>query len=289
MRKVKLSAVQMKMGEDRDRNVDRAEAFVRAAAKQGANLVLLPELFAYRYFCKDKDVRYLNWAEPVAGHPMLKRFSALASELGVVIPVSFFEKHGARNYNSLAVIDSDGKTRGIYRKAHIPDGPGYEEKFYFTPGDGAFEPMQTAIGRLGAMICWDQWFPEPARLMALRGAEVLLYPSAIGSEPPSPELDSSGHWRRTMQGHAAANIVPLAAANRIGEEQGRDTTVTFYGTSFVADHTGAVVASAGRSDETILHAEFDLDEIAEMRRDWGVFRDRRPDLYGGLATSNGRD
>jgi len=288
MRKLNLAAVQMQMGEDHDENVDHAEHCVRQAAGNGANLVLLPELFAHRYFCKDQDAKFFDWAKPAKDHPLLKRFAALAAELGVVLPVSFFEKAGPTHFNSLAIVDADGATKGVYRKAHIPDGPGYQEKFYFTPGNTAFEPVQTAIGKLGALICWDQWFPEPARLMALRGAEVLLYPTAIGTEPPSPELDSSGHWRRVMQGHAGANIMPLAAANRVGEETGRDATVTFYGTSFIADPTGAVVKDANRREQTILHARFDLDECAEMRREWGVFRDRRPELYRGLATHDGR-
>ncbi|MGH8427925.1 MAG: N-carbamoylputrescine amidase [Gammaproteobacteria bacterium] len=289
MRKLNLAAVQMQMGADHDANVAKAERFVREAAKQGANLVLLPELFAHPYFCKDQDAKFFEWAAPAAEHPLLKRFSAIARELGVVLPVSFFERAGNAYFNSLATLDADGSVRGVYRKTHIPDGPGYQEKFYFTPGDTAYQPVATKAGRIGALICWDQWFPEPARLMALRGAEVLLYPTAIGSEPPSPEIDSSGHWRRVMQGHAGANVMPLAAANRVGEEQGRDATVTFYGTSFIADHTGAVAAEANRTEETILTAEFDLDEIAAMRREWGIFRDRRPELYSGLAAHDGSE
>ncbi|MGH8225579.1 MAG: N-carbamoylputrescine amidase [Gammaproteobacteria bacterium] len=289
MRHLKLAAVQMQMGAERDDNLARAEAFVREAAQAGAGLVLLPELFAHPYFCKDEDSALFALAAPAENHPTLVRFAALAHELGVVLPISFFERAGNAHFNSLAILDADGATRGIYRKAHIPDGAGYQEKFYFTPGDTPFIPCETAAGKLGALVCWDQWFPEPARLMALRGAEILLYPTAIGSEPPSPELDSSAHWRRVMQGHAAANIMPVVAANRVGEERGRDATITFYGSSFIADHTGALVAEAGRTEETILTAEFDLDEIAAMRRDWGVFRDRRPELYRGLATYDGRE
>ncbi len=289
MRKLKLAIIQMQMGDYHDENVDHAEAFVREAAAQGANLVLLPELFAHRYFCKDQDAKFFDWAKPTARHPLLKRFSALARELSVVLPISFFEKFGPTYFNSVAVLDADASMRHVYRKAHIPDGPGYQEKFYFTPGNTAFEPVETAVGRIGVLICWDQWFPEPARLLALRGAEVLLYPSAIGTEPPSPELDSSGHWRRVMQGHAGANVMPVAAANRVGEEQGRDTTVIFYGTSFIADHTGAVIKDANRTEQAILHAQFDLDILAATRRDWGVFRDRRPELYGGLTTHDGRE
>ncbi|MGH8127455.1 MAG: N-carbamoylputrescine amidase [Gammaproteobacteria bacterium] len=287
MRKVKLAVVQMQMHSEHERNIEQAEARVREAAGQGAHLVLLPELFAHPYFCKDQDARFFDWALPATAHPVIERFRKVAAELKLVLPISFFERSGPAHFNSLATIDADGSLRGIYRKAHIPDGPGYQEKFYFTPGDTAFEPRKTAIGKVGALICWDQWFPEPARLLALRGAEMILYPTAIGSEPPSPELDSSAHWRRVMQGHAGANVMPVAAANRVGTEEGRESTVTFYGTSFIADATGAIVAEADRSEETILYAEFDLDETAALRRDWGVFRDRRPELYRGLASFDG--
>ncbi len=288
MRRVKLAVVQMRMSPDHAANVAHAEQFVRTATAEGAHLVLLPELFARPYFCKDQDAGFFDWALPAAEHPMLARFRRLARELKVVLPISFFERSDAAHFNSLAMIDADGSLRGIYRKAHIPDGPGYQEKFYFTPGNTAFEPRTTAAGRVGALICWDQWFPEPARLLALRGAEMILYPTAIGSEPPAPELDSSAHWRRVMQGHAGANILPVAAANRVGTEHGRESTVTFYGSSFIADATGAIVAQAGRREETILYGEFDLDETAALRRNWGVFHDRRPELYRGLASFDGR-
>jgi N-carbamoylputrescine amidase len=288
MRQVKIAAIQMQMSAEREANLARAEAFVREAAKEGARLILLPELFAHPYFCKDEDSSLFELAAPTKDHPTLARFAALARELNVVLPISFFERAGNAHFNSLAMLDADGATRGIYRKAHIPDGVGYQEKFYFTPGDTPFEPFATAAGKLGALVCWDQWFPEPARLLALRGAEMLLYPTAIGSEPLMPELDSAGHWRRVMQGHAAANIMPLVAANRVGEECGRDATVTFYGGSFIADHTGAIVAEAGRNEEAVIAVEFDLDAIAAARRDWDVFRDRRPELYRGLATHDGR-
>lgn len=287
MRKVKLAVVQMQMHPEHDRNVARAEACVREAAGRGADLVLLPELFAQPYFCKDQDARFFDWALPAAEHPVIERFRGLARELELVLPISFFERSGPAHFNSLAMIDTDGAVRGVYRKAHIPDGPGYQEKFYFTPGNTAFEPRETAVGKVGALICWDQWFPEPARLLALRGAEMILYPTAIGSEPPSPELDSSAHWRRVMQGHAGANIMPVAAANRVGTEVGHESTVTFYGSSFIADATGELLATAGRSEETILYADIDLEETAALRRDWGVFRDRRPELYRGLATFDG--
>ncbi len=287
MRKVKLAVVQMQMHPEHERNVAQAEDCVREAAGRGANLVLLPELFAQPYFCKDQDARFFDWALPAAVHPVIERFRGIARELGLVLPISFFERSGPAHFNSLAMIDADGAMRGVYRKAHIPDGPGYQEKFYFTPGNTAFEPRETAIGKVGALICWDQWFPEPARLLALRGAEMILYPTAIGSEPPSPELDSSAHWRRVMQGHAGANIMPVAAANRVGTEVGRESTVTFYGSSFIADATGELLAAAGREEETILYADIDLEETAALRRDWGVFRDRRPELYRGLATFDG--
>ncbi len=284
MRILKLAVIQMAMSADEARNIAKAESLVRRAARAGARLVLLPELFSHRYFAKDRDPRYFSLAESARKHPLLRRFAALAHELRVVLPVSFFERDGNAFFNSLALIDADGRRIGIYRKAHIPDGPGYQEKFYFAPGDTPFRPVDTAVGRIGALVCWDQWFPEPARLLALKGAEILLYPSAIGSEPAAPELDSADHWRRVMQGHAAANLVPLAAANRIGEEPGRDATVTFYGSSFITDPTGGLVARAGRDEESILYAEFDLDATASLRADWGVFRDRRPELYRGLAS-----
>ena len=288
-RKLNLAVVQMQMHPEHGRNVAHAEASVREAAGQGANLVLLPELFAQPYFCKDQDAGFFDWALPADEHPVIERFRKLARELKLVLPISFFERSGPAHFNSLAMIDADGSLRGVYRKAHIPDGPGYQEKFYFTPGDTPFEPRETAVGKVGALICWDQWFPEPARLMALRGAEMILYPTAIGSEPPSPELDSSAHWRRVMQGHAGANIMPVAAANRVGKEVGRESTVTFYGCSFIADATGDLLAEAGREEETILYAEINLEETAALRRDWGVFRDRRPELYRGLATFDGRE
>lgn len=286
MRRLNVAAVQMHMSNAREDNIARAETLVRRAVANGAGLVLLPELFAHPYFCKDKDISLLALAAPAKGHPTLSRFAALARELGVVLPISFFERAGEDYFNSLAIFDADGSTRGIYRKAHIPEGAGYEEKFYFTPGNQPFEPFPTAAGHIGALVCWDQWFPEPARMLALHGAEILLYPTAIGSEPLEPELDSSGHWQRVMQGHAAANIMPVVAANRVGEERGRDATVTFYGSSFITDHSGAIVAEANRSEETIISAEFDLDVIAQARHDWGVFRDRRPDLYRDIAVDD---
>jgi N-carbamoylputrescine amidase len=282
-RKVTLAVTQFACGEDHDVNADTAERLVREAAAQGANIILLQELFHGPYFCKDERPEFFRWAKPFAGNPLIARFSSLAGELGVVLPVSFFEQAGPAHFNSVAMVDADGSVMGLYRKSHIPQGPGYEEKYYFTPGDTGFKVWETAFGKVGVGICWDQWFPECARAMALMGAEILLYPTAIGSEPPAPDWDSQPHWERVMCGHAGANMMPLAASNRIGTEHapaGRD--VTFYGSSFVADETGAVVARASRDGETVLTATFDLDKSEAFRRSWGAFRDRRPELYGAL-------
>ncbi len=287
-RTVTIGVTQFACGDDAKANADTAEALVRRAAAAGANVVLVQELFRDRYFCKVERPGRLALAAPLAGHPLVARFAALAGELGIVLPVSFYEEAGQALFNSVAMVDADGRVLGVYRKSHIPDGPGYEEKYYFSPGDTGFRVWDTAFGRIGVGICWDQWFPEAARAMALKGAEVLLYPTAIGSEPPAPAHDSQPHWETVMRGHAGANIMPLAAANRIGtepDEEGR--TVTFYGSSFIAGPTGAIVAKASRDREEVLTATFDLAEIAAMRRAWGVFRDRRPELYGALATYDG--
>jgi len=257
---------------------------VREAAGQGANIVLIQELFETPYFCQDQLADYFKLAAPLEGNPLIAEMSALAKELGVVLPVSFFEKAGHAHFNSLAMLDADGHVLGVYRKSHIPDGPGYQEKYYFTPGDTGFKVWKTRFGSLGVGICWDQWFPEAARAMALMGAEILFYPTAIGSEPPpAPPIDSRDHWRRVMQGHAGANLVPLVASNRIGIEKGQVGEMTFYGSSFIADPMGEIVSELGRSEEGITTATFDLDEIARMRASWGIFRDRRPDLYGALG------
>jgi len=285
--KVTVAATQFACTDDRSANLDAAEAVVRQAASQGANVILVQELFETPYFCKVHDTAYFDLALPLAENPAVRRFMALARELGVVLPVSVFERAGNAYYNSVAMVDAGGELLGSYRKAHIPESPGYHEKFYFSPGDTGFRIWQTQYGRLGVGICWDQWFPECARAMALMGAEILLYPTAIGSEPQDPTLDSRDHWRRTMQGHAAANIMPLIASNRIGLEKAGQCSVTYYGSSFVADHTGALVAEADRSAESVLTATFDLTAINEYRRAWGVFRDRRPDLYGPLLTLDG--
>ncbi len=288
MKSVTVAAVQMACGSDSGTNLDRAERLVRAAAAQGAEVVLLQELFATPYFCKDQDAARFALAHPLDGHPVVERFRAVAAELGVVLPLSVFERANNAHFNSLAVVDADGSVVGAYRKSHIPDGPGYQEKFYFNPGDTGFQVFPTRFARLGCAVCWDQWFPEAARVMALKGAEVLLYPTAIGSEPQDPLLDSRGHWTRVMQGHAGANLVPLVAANRIGREQGAGCTITFYGSSFIAGPTGEIVARAGCDAEAVLTATFDLDRIAAMRTAWGVFRDRRPDLYAPLLSFDGQ-
>jgi N-carbamoylputrescine amidase len=285
---VTVAATQMACSWERDANIARAEKLIRAAAAKGARVILIQELFESPYFCKDHNPKHFDLARPLEGHPTVEHFRALARELGVVLPVSLFERAGNAFFNSLVMVDADGAVLGHYRKSHIPEGPGYHEKFYFSPGDTGFKVFDTKIAKLGVAICWDQWFPEAARSMALLGAEILLYPTAIGSEPQDASIDSSGHWQRTMQGHAAANIMPLIASNRIGEEAGEKYTMTFYGSSFIASHTGEKVAAADRTSETVLTAEFDLDEIRRYRQSWGVFRDRRPDLYYPILSLDGR-
>lgn len=279
MRNVTIGVTQFACTWDLPRNLDTAEALVRRAAAQGAEVILLQELFATPYFCITEDPRHFALAEPMESHPVVARFAALARELGIVLPVSIFERAGEAHFNSVAIVDADGRILGTYRKSHIPQGPGYEEKYYFSPGDTGFRVWDTAFGRIGVGICWDQWFPEAARAMALMGAEMLLYPTAIGSEPPAPGYDSQPHWEMVMRGHAAANILPVAASNRVGREVQEGREVTFYGTSFVADQTGALVTQAGRSEEAVLTARFDLDAMRDLRRSWGLFRDRRPELY----------
>ncbi len=286
-RDVTIAATQMACGANQVENLERAAGLVRRAAEAGAQIILLQELFATPYFCKDQRQDLFALATPAEANPAIERMRELAAELQVVLPVSFFERANAAHYNSLAMVDADGSVLGIYRKAHIPDGPGYQEKFYFNPGDTGFRVFKTRYAALGCAICWDQWFPESARIMALKGAELLLYPTAIGSEPQDATLDSRDHWTRVMQGHAGANVMPLVAANRIGEERGESCAITFYGSSFIAGPTGEIVAQAGRDEEAVLTASFDLDAIAAMRASWGVFRDRRPDLYAPLQTLDG--
>jgi len=286
-RTITLAVTQMACSWDMEGNLNAAEGLVREAAARDAQIILLQELFATPYFCKDQKVEYFKLAHPVENHPVIRRMQTLAASLQVVLPVSFFEQANQVCYNSLAMIDADGRLLGVYRKSHIPDGPGYQEKYYFNPGDTGFQVWETRYARVGAAVCWDQWFPECARILALMGAEVLLYPTAIGSEPQDTSLDSQEHWQRTMQGHAAANMLPLAASNRIGNEPGAGFTMTFYGSSFITDETGALVAQASRDRQEVLTAGFDLDGILRRRQSWGLFRDRRPDLYSPLLTLDG--
>jgi N-carbamoylputrescine amidase len=287
MRNITLAATQTTCGWDRDANVSTAERLVRHAASEGAQIVLLQELFETPYFCQDQKQEFFALASPVEDHPVLRRMSALAAELQVVLPVSFFERANNAYYNSLAMIDADGRNLGIYRKSHIPDGPGYQEKYYFNPGDTGFQVFKTRYATIGAAICWDQWFPESARCMALQGAEVLFYPTAIGSEPQDVGLDSRDHWQRVMQGHAGANLMPLVASNRIGVERGENSSITFYGSSFIAGPQGEKVVEAGRDKEAVLTASFDLDRLRAARASWGLFRDRRPELYRSILTLDG--
>ena len=285
--KITVAATQFACSPIASENLDRAERAVRAAAGRGAQVVLLQELFETPYFCKDHQPGHFELARPIDGNPVVARFRSLAKELGVVLPLSVFERAQNAYFNSLVMIDADGRELGLYRKSHIPEGPGYHEKFYFSPGDTGFRVWKTAYGTLGAGICWDQWFPESARCMALMGAEVLLYPTAIGSEPHDASIDSRDHWQRCMQGHAAANVMPLVASNRIGVERGQKYEMTFYGSSFIADPSGAKVAEADRGSEAILTASFDLDAVRAQRHAWGVFRDRRPELYAPILTLDG--
>ena len=290
MNETTVAAIQMKMSANPAENLKRAEVLVREAAAQGAQIVLLPELFERVYFCQERRYDYLDFALPVSENPAVTRMMAVAKELSVVIPVSFYERDGNCQYNSVAMIDADGSLLGVYRKTHIPDDHYYQEKFYFSPGNTGFCVFETRYGRVGVGICWDQWFPEAARAMALLGADIILYPTAIGSEPILT-TDSQPHWRRTMQGHAAANILPVVAANRVGKETvepslengGQKSALVFYGSSFLADETGEIIAGADRESECVLTARYDFARIRQDRRSWGVFRDRRPETYALLT------
>ena len=291
-RPVSVAAVQMSCAWDRAANIARAEQLVREAAAKGAGIILIPELFETPYFCIEQDSRHLALAQPLAHNTAVRHFRTVARELRVVLPSSFFERDGLACFNSIAIIDADGEVLGVYRKAHIPNGPGYQEKTYFSPGDTGFRVWSTAYGRIGVGICWDQWFPETARVMALMGAELLLYPTAIGSEPPpAVALDSRDHWQRIQQGHAAANLMPLIAANRYGLERSLQDPdglyIRFYGSSFIADATGAKVVEAGEEGDAVLDTTFDLNQTAQLRDNWFVFRDRRPELYGPLVSLDG--
>ena len=291
-REVTVAATQFACGGDVDANIANAEKLVRRAAKQGAQIILIQELFETPYFCIEQDSRHLRIATTVAENRAIAHFTKIARELNVVLPISFFEKAHHSFFNSIAILDADGTNLGVYRKSHIPNGPGYQEKNYFSPGDTGFKVWDTKFARIGVGICWDQWFPETARAMALMGAELLFFPTAIGSEPPPAlPVNSRDHWQRTQQGHAAANLTPVIVSNRIGTEHALQNPdglyIRFYGSSFIADSTGAKVAEAGEDDEAVLTAKFDLAANEELRNNWFVFRDRRPDLYGVLTTFDG--
>ena len=286
MRNVTVAVVQMQCAKEVEANIAKADAMVREAAAKGAKIILLPELFERPYFCQERQYEYYAYATPTAQNPAVQHFRAVAKELGVVLPISFYEKAGTQLFNSIAVLDADGTLLGVYRKTHIPDDHYYQEKFYFVPGNTGFKVFNTRFGCIGVGICWDQWFPETARAMAVEGAEVLFYPTAIGSEPIL-DCDSMMHWRRCMQGHAASNLVPVVAANRIGvetvkpceENGGQSSSLKFYGSSFITDNTGDIIYQAGRDEEEVIVHKFDLDKLAYDRLSWGLFRDRRPEVY----------
>ncbi|MBT4525167.1 MAG: N-carbamoylputrescine amidase [Deltaproteobacteria bacterium] len=288
MNEVTLAATQMSCSWNLDENIKKAKVMILEAAKKGANIILIQELFETPYFCIEQHVKHYDLAKPLEGHPVIIKMSELAKQLGVVLPISFFERDNKAYFNSLVMIDADGSVMETYRKTHIPNSIGYHEKHYFNPGNTGFKVWNTQFGKIGVGICWDQWFPETARCLSLMGAEILLYPTAIGSEPQDAGLDSSQHWQRVMQGHAAANILPLVASNRIGLESCESLEMTFYGSSFIADHTGAILTEANKHDQTVLTATFDLDAIRKYREDWGVYRDRRPELYQAISTLDGR-
>jgi N-carbamoylputrescine amidase len=287
MRTVAVAATQMACTADRDENIAAAEKLVRQAASGGARIILLQELFETPYFCQVQRAEFFDLATDLADNPAVKHFSPLAKELGVVLPISFFEKRHQAHYNTAAVIDADGRLLGVYRKTHIPDGPGYQEKFYFNPGDTGFRVWKTRYATIGVGICWDQWFPEAARSMVLMGAEILFYPTAIGSEPSDPGYDSKAHWQVCMQGHAAANMVNVVASNRTGEEMADGSRILFYGSSFITDNKGQILKQLDRSATGVAVAEIDLDDAAAERRAWGLFRDRRPECYAPLLTGDG--
>ncbi len=286
---VTVAATQMACSWNLESNVDKACELIHKAADAGAQIILIQELFETPYFCIDEQDKHFDLAHSVEEQATIKRMQVVAREREVVLPVSYFERAGQAFFNSIAVIDADGSIVGHYRKSHIPDSPAYEEKFYFSPGDTGFKAIKTRYATIGVAVCWDQWFPEAARAMVLQGAQMLFYPTAIGSEIATPELDSKDHWQTTMRGHSAANMVPVIASNRIGTEESRGVEMTFYGSSFITDHLGAFAETADKTTETVLTASFDLDYQREYRRSWGVFRDRRPDLYGTLLTLDGNN
>ncbi|AQZ94390.1 N-carbamoylputrescine amidase [Halopseudomonas phragmitis] len=286
-RLVSVAATQMSCSWDRQDNIAKAERLVREAAAKGAQIILIQELFETPYFCQKPNADYLQLATTVDENPAIAHFQQLARELEVVLPISFFELAGRARFNSIAIIDADGRNLGVYRKSHIPDGPGYHEKYYFNPGDTGFKVWDTRYARIGVGICWDQWFPECARAMALLGAEVLFYPTAIGTEPHDPNINSREHWQRVQQGHAGANLMPLVASNRIGKEVQGDYDISFYGSSFIANQLGEKVQELNQTEEGVLVQQFDLDQLEHIRSAWGVFRDRRPNLYGPIKTLDG--
>ena len=289
MREVTVAATQMACSNETDKNVSNAEKLVRQAASEGAQIILIQELFESQYFCMDQKEELFELSKPFDNHPTINKFSELAKELKVVLPVSFFEKANRAHYNSVAIVDADGSILGKYRKSHIPDGPGYQEKFYFNPGDTGFKVWNTKYAKIGVGICWDQWFPEAARSMVLNGAELLLYPTAIGGEPEDDGFDSSDMWQRAMIGHAASNQIPVIASNRIGTEKGIDIENYFYGRSFVTNHTGDKIAEGSRDREEVLIGKINLSEAETLRNVWGIFRDRRPELYKGLLNLDGSE
>ena len=283
--KVKVAAVQMKMTDKEEENIRLADLLVKDAANKGANIILLPELFSSLYFCQIEDYNNFKLARPYKNNPILEHFSNLARELNVVLPISFFEVENNCYYNSLVVFDADGTDLGLYRKTHIPTGQCYEEKFYFTPGNTGFKVFETKFAKIGVGVCWDQWFPETARILAIKGAEILLYPTAIGSEPVL-DKDSKDHWQNTMCGHAASNIMPLVASNRVGVERATNSSMNFFGSSFIASEDGNKVKEFNREDIGVLIHEFDLAKIREKRYSWGVFRDRRPEMYTDILKNS---
>ena len=289
MRDVTVAATQMACSNDTDKNVSNAEKLIRQAASKGAQIILIQELFESQYFCMDQKEELFELSKPFENHPTINKFSELARELKVVLPVSFFEKANRAHYNSVAIVDADGSVLGKYRKSHIPDGPGYQEKFYFNPGDTGFKVWNTKYAKIGVGICWDQWFPEAARSMVLSGAELLLYPTAIGGEPEDDGFDSSDMWQRAMIGHSASNQIPVIASNRIGTEKGIDIENYFYGRSFVTNHVGDKIAEGSRDKEEVLIGKINLSEAETLRNVWGVFRDRRPDLYNSLLNLDGSE
>ena len=289
MREVIVAATQMACSNETDKNVSNAEKLVRQAASEGAQIILIQELFESQYFCMDQKEELFELSKPFDNHPTIKKFSELAKELKVVLPVSFFEKANRAHYNSVAIVDADGSILGKYRKSHIPDGPGYQEKFYFNPGDTGFKVWNTKYAKIGVGICWDQWFPEAARSMVLNGAELLLYPTAIGGEPEDDGFDSSDMWQRAMIGHSASNQIPVIASNRIGTEKGIDIENYFYGRSFVTNHVGDKIAEGSRDKEEVLIGKINLSEAETLRNVWGVFRDRRPELYKSLLNLDGSE